>query len=157
MKNLIGGRLVDASDGKVIEVTNPATGELIDTVPNATEQDVDVCVKEAAKAQKEWAKMPMHERGDILYKFVDLVEAKAEELAQLLSKETGKPIKEARDEIGNTRTFVGGYVEKAKHEYGNVIPAGTEKGQEKTIQMTFQEPLGVVGCIIPFNFPCDLF
>ena len=157
MKNLIGGRLVDASDGKVIEVTNPATGELIDTVPNATEQDVDMCVKEAASAQKEWAKMPMHERGDILYKFVDLVEAKAEELAQLLSKETGKPIKEARGEIGNTRSFVYGYVEKAKHEYGNVIPAGTEKGQEKTIQMTFQEPLGVVGCIIPFNFPCDLF
>ena len=157
MKNLIGGRLVDASDGKVIEVTNPATGELIDTVPNATEQDVDMCVKEAVKAQKEWAKMPMHERGDILYKFVDLVEAKAEELAQLLSKETGKPIKEARGEIANTRSFVYGYVEKAKHEYGNVIPAGTEKGQEKTIQMTFQEPLGVVGCIIPFNFPCDLF
>ena len=157
MKNLIGGRLVDASDGKVIEVTNPATGELIDTVPNATEQDVDMCVKEAAKAQKEWAKMPMHERGDILYKFVDLVEAKKEELAQLLSKETGKPIKEARGEIANTRSFVYGYVEKAKHEYGNVIPAGTEKGQEKTIQMTFQEPLGVVGCIIPFNFPCDLF
>ena len=157
MKNLIGGRLVDASDGKVIEVTNPATGELIDTVPNATEQDVDMCVKEAVSAQKEWAKMPMHERGDILYKFVDLVEAKAEELAQLLSKETGKPIKEARGEIGNTRSFVYGYVEKAKHEYGNVIPAGTEKGQEKTIQMTFQEPLGVVGCIIPFNFPCDLF
>ena len=157
MKNLIGGRLVDASDGKVIEVTNPATGELIDTVPNATEQDVDMCVKEAVKAQKAWAKMPMHERGDILYKFVDLVEAKKEELAQLLSKETGKPIKEARGEIANTRSFVYGYVEKAKHEYGNVIPAGTEKGQEKTIQMTFQEPLGVVGCIIPFNFPCDLF
>ena len=157
MKNLIGGRLVDASDGKVIEVTNPATGELIDTVPNATEQDVDMCVKEAVKAQKEWAKKPMHERGDILYKFVDLVEAKAEELAQLLSKETGKPIKEARDDIGNTRTFVGGYVEKAKHEYGDVIPAGIEKGYEKTLQLTVQEPLGVVGCIIPFNFPCDLF
>ena len=157
MKNLIGGRLVDASDGKVIEITNPATGELIDTVPNATEQDVDMCVKEAVKAQKEWAKKPMHERGDILYKFVDLVEAKAEELAQLLSKETGKPIKEARDDIGNTRTFVGGYVEKAKHEYGDVIPAGIEKGYEKTLQLTVQEPLGVVGCIIPFNFPCDLF
>ena len=157
MKNLIGGKLVDASDGKVIEITNPATGELIDTIPNATKQDVDMCVKEAVHAQKEWAKIPIHERGDILYKFVDLVEAKAEELAQLLSKETGKPIKEARGEIANTRTFVYGYVEKAKHEYGNVIPAGTEKGQEKTIQFTIQEPLGVVGCIIPFNFPCDLF
>lgn len=157
MKNLIGGRLVDASDGKVIEITNPATGELIDTVPNSTEKDVDMCVKEAKKAQKEWAKMSIYERGEILYKFVDLVESKKEELALLLSKETGKPIKEARGEIANTKTFVSAYVEKAKHEYGNVIPAGIEKGQEKTIQFTVQEPLGVVGCIIPFNFPCDLF
>lgn len=157
MKNLIGGRLLDASDGKVIEITNPATGELIDTVPNSTEQDVDMCVKEAKKAQKEWAKMSIYERGEILYKFVDLVESKKEELALLLSKETGKPIKEARGEIANTKTFVSAYVEKAKHEYGNVIPAGIEKGQEKTIQFTVQEPLGVVGCIIPFNFPCDLF
>lgn len=157
MKNLIGGRLVDASDGKVIEITNPATGELIDTVPNSTEKDVDMCVKEAKKAQKEWAKMSIYERGEILYKFVDLAESKKEELALLLSKETGKPIKEARGEIANTKTFVSAYVEKAKHEYGNVIPAGIEKGQEKTIQFTVQEPLGVVGCIIPFNFPCDLF
>ena len=99
----------------------------------------------------------MHERGKILYRFVDIIESHAEELAQLLSKETGKPIKEARAEIGNTRTFVAGYVEKAKHEYGNVIPAGSEAGQEHTIQMTVQQPLGVVACIIPFNFPCDLF
>ena len=82
-------------------------------------------------AQKEWAKIPMHERGDILYKFVDLVEAKAEELAELLSKETGKPIKEARVEIGNTRSFVYGYVEKAKHEYGNVIPGRNRKRSRK--------------------------
>ena len=157
MKNLIGGALVDASDGKVIEVINPATGKLIDTVPDATEEDINKCVELAKKAQKEWAKMPMYARGEILYKFVDLVEAKSEELAKLLSEETGKPIKEARIEIANTRGFVAGYVEKAKHEYGNVIEEGREKGQEKTIQLTTQEPLGVVGCIIPFNFPCDLF
>lgn len=157
MQNLVGGKHVGASNGAVIEITNPATGEFIDTVPNATDADVDACVQEAKKAQKAWAKMPMHERGKILYRFVDIIESHAEELAQLLSKETGKPIKEARIEIGNTRTFVAGYVEKAKHEYGNVIPAGSEVGQEKTIQMTVQQPLGVVACIIPFNFPCDLF
>ncbi len=157
MKNLIGGRHLDASNGAVIEITNPATGKLLDTVPNSTKEDVDLCVKEARKAQKAWAATPLHERGRILCKFVDLVEARKEELAQLLSEETGKPIKEARIEIGNTRTFVCGYVEKAKHDYGNVIPAGSEAGQEKTIQITQQEPLGVVGCIIPFNFPCDLF
>ena len=102
MKNLIGGKFVDASNGEKADVINPATNELIDTVPLATEEDVDLCVKEAAKAQKGWAKMPLHERGDILYKFADLEEANHEELAQLLSKETGKPIREARAEISNT-------------------------------------------------------
>ncbi len=157
MKNLIGGRHVDSSDGKVIEVINPATLELIDTVPASVEQDVETCIREAKEAQRAWAVMPLHERGAILYKFADLVEARKEELAQLLSKETGKPIKEARIEIGNTRLFAQGYVEKAKHEYGDVIPSGSEPGQEKTLQLTVQAPIGVVACIIPFNFPCDLF
>mgnify|MGYP001111479932 FL=1 len=157
MKNLVAGEFKDASNGAVIEVYNPATNELLDTVPNATAEDVDACVKKAVEAQKTWAKVPLHERGRIIEKFADLVEENAEDLATLLCKETGKPIREARIEIGNTRTFACGYVEKAKHMYGNVIPAGTEAGQEKTIQITQQEPLGVVACIIPFNFPCDLF
>ena len=157
MKNLVAGEFKDASNGAVIEVYNPATNELLDTVPNATAEDVDTCVKKAVEAQKAWAKVPLHERGRIIEKFADLVEENAEDLATLLCKETGKPIREARAEIGNTRTFAYGYVEKAKHMYGNVIPAGTEAGQEKTIQITQQEPLGVVACIIPFNFPCDLF
>ena len=157
MKNLVAGEFKDASNGAVIEVYNPATNELLDTVPNATAEDVDACVKKAIEAQKAWAKVPLHERGRIIEKFADLVEENAEDLATLLCKETGKPIREARAEIGNTRTFAYGYVEKAKHMYGNVIPAGTEAGQEKTIQITQQEPLGVVACIIPFNFPCDLF
>lgn len=157
MRNLIGGELLDASNGAVIEITNPATGELIETVPNSTEEDVNIVVEIAKKSYKSWAETPLYERGKILEKFVDLVEKNKEDLSQLLSSETGKPIKEARAEIGNMRTFVYGYVEKAKHDYGNVIPAGSEPGQEKTIQLTVQEPLGVVACIIPFNFPSDLF
>lgn len=157
MKNLIGGEKLDASNGAVIEVINPATGELIDTVPNSTEEDVATTVKIAKSSYKKWAKMPLYKRGEILEKFSDLVKENSEELSLLLSKETGKPIKEARAEIANCPIFVKGYVEKAKHEYGNVIPAGSEVGQENTIQLTFQEPLGVVACIIPFNFPCDLF
>lgn len=157
MKNLIGGKFVDASNGEKADVINPATNELIDTVPLATEEDVDLCVKEAAKAQKGWAKMPLHERGDILYKFADLVEANHEELAQLLSKETGKPIKEARGEIANVRIGVRGFVEKAKHLYDTSIPAGSEAGNEKTMQITKRYPIGVIAAIIPFNFPSDLF
>lgn len=157
MKNIVGSKNLDASNNETVEVINPATGEVIDTVPASTEDDVDQVVKIAEEAQKKWAKVPLHERGRILEKFVDLVEEKREELALLLCRETGKPITEARAEIGNTRTFVYGYVEKAKHLYGITIPAGAEVGQEKTIQMTIREPLGVVACIIPFNFPCDLF
>lgn len=157
MKNLIGGEKLDASNGAVIEVINPATKEVIDTVPNSTVEDVDIAVKIAKSSQKEWEKVSIHERGEILLKFASLVEEKKEELATLLCNETGKPIKEARAEIGNMKMFVSSYVEKARHDYGNVIPAGSEPGQEKTIQFTVQAPLGVVACIIPFNFPSDLF
>lgn len=157
MKNLIGNEWVDASNGATIEVTNPATNELITTVPDATVDDVDRAVIEADIASKEWAKIPLYERGEILKKYVDLVEGEAESLAKLLSAETGKPIKEARAEIANVRTFVYGYVEKAKHFYGINIPRGIEPGQENTVQYTVRSPLGVVACIIPFNFPVDLF
>lgn len=157
MKNLINGLELEASNKKVIEVTNPATMELIDTVPDSTIEDVDMVVKGAVEAQKNWAEVPLHERGRLLEKFVDLVERDKEQLAITLCLETGKPIKEARAEIGNTKTFVYAYVERAKHLYGINIPAGSEPGQENTVQFTVRHPLGVVACIIPFNFPCDLF
>lgn len=157
MKNIVGSERVDASNEAVVEVINPATGEFIDTVPNLLEEDVEKVVEVAKKAQKKWAKMPLHERGRILEKFVELVEENKEELALTLCKETGKPITEAKAEIANTRGFVYGYVEKAKHLYGITIPTGAEVGQEKTMQLTIRQPIGVVACIIPFNFPCDLF
>ena len=78
MKNLIGKEWLDSSDGSIIEITNPATGELIDTIPSSTLEDVDKCVKTAHQAQKEWAKIPMHKRGEILYKFAELVENEKE-------------------------------------------------------------------------------
>ncbi len=157
MKNLIGNEWVDASDGSTVDVVNPATNEVIASVPNATKEDVDKAVKIAAEAQKTWEKISIYERGRILEKYIDLVEANADSLASLLSAETGKPIKEAKAEIGNIRMFVSAYVERAKHLYGIHIPEGQEPGQEKSIQFTTRAPLGVVACIIPFNFPSDLF
>ena len=70
MKNLIKGMEMDASNHQVIEVTNPATGEFIDTVPNSTEEDVDIAVKAAVVAQKKWAGVPLDERGRILERVV---------------------------------------------------------------------------------------
>jgi len=157
MKMIINGNAVDASGGAVIEVTNPATGKVIDTIPAATEEDVAQAVQKALVGQKAWAKVPVHERGDILMKFVDLVEENKERLAQTLSQETGKTISEARGEIANIPIAFKAFVEKAKHLYGDVIPHGLEKNQEKNILVTVREPIGVVACVIPFNFPCDLF
>ncbi len=157
MKNLIGYEWKDASDGSVIEVVNPATQELIDTVPNVTEEDVDEAVKVAMVEQKKWEKVSIYDRADILYKFVDLIEENKERLATLLSNETGKPIREARGELANVRIGVRGFIEKAKHLYGDSIPAGSESGQETTMQITKRYPIGVIAAIIPFNFPSDLF
>lgn len=157
MKSLIGREWRDSSDGKIIEVYNPATNELIDTVPSLTKEDVEQAIDYADAHQKEWEAKSVIERCAVLSKFADLVEQNKDELALLLSKETGKPIKEAYNEIANIQIGVPGYVEKVKHEYGDIIYRGTEAGQENTIQYTIQQPLGVVVAIIPFNFPSDIF
>lgn len=157
MKMIINGRAADASDGAVIEVLNPATGKVMDTVPSATEADVKMAVEKAKTGQREWAKVPVYRRGEILMNFVALVRENKERLARTLSGETGKPISEARGEIDNIPIAFSAFVERAKHLYGEVIPAGIEKNNESHIQMTVREPIGVIACVIPFNFPCDLF
>lgn len=157
MKMFIDGKAVDASDSKVIEVTNPATGAVVDTVPAATPEDVKQAVAAAKEAQKLWAKVPVHEKAAIMKKFIALVDAEKESLARLLSDETGKPIVEARGEIGNIPIAFEAFSEKAKHLYGEVIPGGLEAGQDKNLVFTQREPIGVVAAVIPFNFPCDLF
>lgn len=157
MQMIIDGKNTAASTGAVIEVTNPATGERIDTVPSASLEDIALAVEKAKAGQKIWAKIPVTEKADILYKFLELVEENKEDLAQTLSQETGKPICEARAEIGNIPISFKAFCEKAKHLYGDVLPAGQEKGQEKHVLLTQREPIGVIACVIPFNFPCDLF
>ena len=157
MKMLIGGKAVDASNGASIDVINPATGKLVDTVPAATAEDVAKAVQCAKAAQKEWAKVPVHERVEIMYKFIALVERDKEDLARTLSNETGKCISEARAEIGNIPIAFKAFSERAKHFYGQTIPEGMEPGQDSTVLIVKKEPLGVVVAVIPFNFPCDLF
>ena len=157
MKMLIGGKAADAADGKTIDVINPATGKLVDTVPAATAEDVARAVECARTAQKEWAKIPVYERVEIMYKFIELVERDKEDLARTLSEETGKCITEARAEIANIPVAFKAFSERAKHFYGHTIPEGMEAGQDKNILIVRKEPLGVVAAVIPFNFPCDLF
>ena len=157
MKNLIGYDWKDSSNGNIIEVTNPATGELIDTVPNVSLDDVNEATRVAEIEQKKWAEVSIYERAEKIYKFVDLVEKNKDILAKLLSDETGKPIKEAIAEISNVKIGATAFVERAKHLYNDSFPVGQEAGQEKTMQITIRQPIGVVVAILPFNFPSDLF
>ena len=157
MKMIIDGKKVDSVSKETFDVIAPATGKVIESVPKATAEDIEKAVTAAVKGQKEWEKFSVTERADVLYKFVDIVEENKESLAQILSAENGKPITEARAEIGNIKIAFRAFAEHAKHYYGSIIPPGTEAGQEKHIQMVTREPIGVVACIIPFNFPCDLY
>jgi succinate-semialdehyde dehydrogenase/glutarate-semialdehyde dehydrogenase len=157
MKMYINGQSVDASDNEVIDVINPATGAVVDTVPAATKEDVQLAIDKATEAQKIWKDVPVYQKVEIMYRFLELVEENKEDLAQTLSAETGKPIVEARAEIGNIPISFKAFSERAKHLYGETIPAGMEAGQDNHILITRREPIGVVACVIPFNFPCDLF
>lgn len=157
MQAIINGKFVDASDKSTIDIVNPYTQKVIDKVPNCTEKDVNKAVEYALKAQKKWAKVPVYEKVEILNKFMDLVDANRQDIAKTLTLEMGRPISHTLAEVDNIRISFTAFSEKAKHIYGNIIPAGTEKGQDKTLQFTVREPLGVMVAIIPFNFPLDLF
>ena len=96
VKNLIGYEWKEASNGDKIEVVNPATSELIDTVPNVTDEDVAEAVRVAEIEQKKWAEVPIHERADKLYKFVDLVEENKERLARASNRRNRKTYKRSK-------------------------------------------------------------
>ena len=125
MLNIINGKEVTSSDKKIMKIINPYTGRLVDTVPSSTEKDAQKAISYAQKAQKSWAKVPVHVKGDILRKFIALVEENKQDLAKTLCMETGKPIVQAIAEIRNIKISFEAFIEKAKHLYGNVIPAGS--------------------------------
>lgn len=131
MKMIINGKKVDSESGKTFNVTDPATGKVIEAVPKATEKDIKAAVDAAVTGQKIWAEIPVWQRAQVLKKFLDLVEVNKEDLAQTLCAENGKPISEARGEIGNIPIGFSGFIEHAKHYYGSIIPQGTEQGQDK--------------------------
>ena len=121
MKMIINGKPAGASDGAVIDIINPATGKAFDTVPSATKEDIDRAVKAAQVGQKVWAKVPVYAKVEILMKFLSLVDRDKTDLASTLSQETGKPITEARAEIGNIPIAFKGFCERAKHLYGEIL------------------------------------
>ncbi|HEY8627659.1 MAG TPA: gamma-aminobutyraldehyde dehydrogenase [Gaiellaceae bacterium] len=149
MKNFVGGEWVDAAEGGTMEVINPATGETIAEVPRGTQADVDRAVEAAKKAYEEWRDTTPGERAEMLLSLADLIDDNAEELAELESRNVGKPLSYARDEMpvssDNIRYFAGA---------GRVLE-GKSAGEYMRgyTSMIRREPLGVVGGIAPWNYP----
>ncbi len=157
MKMLINGTFEDAFSGAVIEVTDPYTGELLDTVPAAGAEDANRAVLAAREAFPGWSRTPVYDRAQLAHRFLELVDAHREELAVCLSRESGKKISQSRNEVNNIILCWTLFIEKARHLYGTVIPSGMEANQAHNLVSFSRVPLGVVACILPFNFPCNLF
>lgn len=157
MKMLINGEFVDSVEGKTQEVINPANGQVLDTVPSATKEDVDRAIRCATQGQKEWNKKIIRERGAILRKFLELLTENREDLAKTLTLETGKPVFDSYGEIDSVYMTFESAIEIVKHHYGKTMPMGIEGGYDDDLQVTIHEPLGVIACIVPFNFPAALW
>ncbi len=155
MKNLIGNEWKSALNKETIEVHNPYDNSLLDTIPNSSYDDVNLIVAEAYKAQKRWMGLSVYDRSEFILKFKDLVSNEKEELATLLTNESGKNINESRDEINNLVELCIAFVEKARHMYGVLIPPSNDDND--TIQMTSREPIGIIAAILPYNFPVASF
>ena len=151
-KMLIGGEQVDALDGQTFEVTNPATGKVIARVPQGGKQDVDRAVDSAQKAlDGPYGKWTAAKRGRTLQKFADLVKKNNEELAQIDRANVGKPIAASRGESFAVSLVLEYYAGAANKHFGETIPTSIPG-----FDFTLREPIGVVGLIVPWNFPQNM-
>ncbi|MEA5002339.1 MAG: aldehyde dehydrogenase family protein [Christensenella sp.] len=157
MKMLINGKQTAASDGKTLEVLNPATMELIDTVPSATQQDVEAALDAAQQGKKQWRDVVLFERVDILRKFISLIDKNLDVFAKMISAESGKTLVSCIDEAKACMGIFESYCEKAKNYGGETLPFNSEARVKGDIIFTLREPLGVVACVVPFNYPVELY
>ena len=152
-KMLIGGRAVPASRNDVLRTVNPATGETVAEVPNATVEDVDAAVAAARKAQPALAAMTVWERAASLQAIADRLESSKEELARILSLESGKPLHgEALGEVGAAVQGFRNAAELVKWLDGSVV--ATEDPHKRVF--SFYVPRGVYAVITPYNFPVNI-
>ncbi len=147
----IGGESVDAADGQTFDVVNPADGRTIATAPLGGREDVDRAVAAARKAFEDprgWASWAAGKRGRSLAKLADLIKKNSEELARLESRNVGKPITSARGEVVGASLVFDYYAGAANKVFGQTIPVS-----KPGLDLTLREPIGVVGLIVPWNFP----
>ena len=157
MKMLIGGERVNAVSGKCFSITNPATGEVIDCVPQAGPEDVSKALDVARQGRKIMAALPAHRRSDILKKAADLIGEELEALTQLLTSENGKTVRQCRAELVTTQRLFVDFAEEAKRIRGSYLPMDGVPGLEHMMAYTVRQPVGIVVGIIPFNYPAELF
>ncbi len=150
--NLIGGEWIGADSRKTLEVKDPSSGEVIGTVPNCGRAETKRAIEAAHAAFPAWRAKLASERAEALRRLAALIEQNKEELAMLLTTEQGKPMAEARGEVGMSAAYVLWFAEEARRVYGDVIPS---PWQGRRILVT-KEPIGVVGAITPWNFPSSM-
>lgn len=151
-QNYIDGAWADADSGETIDVTNPATGEKLGTVPKAGTAETRRAIEAANAAWPAWRAKTAKERAAILRKWFELMMANQDDLGILMTAEQGKPLAEAKGEVAYAASFIEWFAEEGKRIYGDTIP---QHGSDKRI-VVIKEPVGVVAAITPWNFPAAM-
>jgi succinate-semialdehyde dehydrogenase/glutarate-semialdehyde dehydrogenase len=144
----IGGQWVDAPGGATHPVTNPATGEVLGTVPLMGAAETRRAIQAASEAFPAWAARTAKERAGILRRWYELLMANQEDLGTLMTAEQGKPLAEAQGEIAYGAAFIEWFAEEGKRLYGDIIPGH----QPDKRLLVLRQPIGVVAAITPWNF-----
>lgn len=148
----INGRWVGAGSNETIDVTNPATGETLGTIPKMGADETREAIEAANEAYPAWRAKTAKERAAILRKWFDLMMENQEDLARMMTAEQGKPLKESMGEIVYAASFIEWFAEEGKRIYGDTIP---QHAPGKRIVVT-KEPIGVCAAITPWNFPAAM-
>src|SRR6476619_5055801 len=148
----IGGRWCDAASGGTLEVHNPATGEILATVPMMGANETWRAIEAAKDAFAAWGRRPAKERSAFLRKWHDLIIANIDDLGALMTAEQGKPLAEAKGEVAYAASFIEWFAEEAKRVYGDTIPS---PWQDRRL-VVIKQPIGVCAAITPWNFPAAM-
>ena len=148
-RNYIGGEWVDSASGETFESTSPATGDSIGVFPKSSAEDVDRAVDAAKAAYEEWRLVPAPKRGEILYRFANLVMDEKDELADLMAREMGKVKAEAGGDVQEAIDMSLYMAGEGRRLFGQTTPSELRD----KFNMSVRQPIGVVGAITPWNFP----
>ncbi|MGI9200797.1 MAG: aldehyde dehydrogenase family protein, partial [Woeseiaceae bacterium] len=145
----VDGQWIDADSGETLAVLNPANGETVAEIAKCGTAETRRAIEAAEKAQVSWRKKSAKERSAILKKWFELMMEAQADLAQILTAEQGKPLAESMGEIAYGANYIEWFAEEAKRVYGDTIPAPSD---DKRV-VVIKQPVGVVACITPWNFP----